>query len=516
MADDEPQQLPDGMEQVPAGDEPVEYDTEVVVVGLGAGGGMALHQLAEAGVDVIGVEMGGYYGPEEMTLAEEQMMPRLFAEGGARATADMAINIMQGKGVGGSTVHNTNLCKRLPQPILDRWENNGVEGLGDQLQDDFAAVEQMLNVHPIPDDRINANNQMLLRGIAELGYQGGGLSYNRRLCRASGFCELGCPNDGKENATRALILPALDEGAQVLVRVRIDEILHEEGRAVGVAGVALDAETGRARREVVIRAESVVLAASATGSASLALKSGLPDPHGLVGRRLHIHPGAFVMGIFDEEIEGWLGVPQSAECTEFLEYGEDADQRVWMVTGFTHPGTSAGLMPGFGPAHGAMMRLYPNVAAIITMLHDETSGAVRPGEGERLHIHYSLQQDDYAQMALGMREAARILFAAGAREVMLPLSPPRLVSSMSEAASLSVGDLGPLNPPMIAVHPMSTMWMGEDPESSVVDSYGGYHHLDGLFVADGSLFPSSIGGPPQIPIYTMGRRVARRVVDRLG
>jgi choline dehydrogenase-like flavoprotein len=43
----------------------------------------------------------------------------------------------------------------------------------------------------------------------------------------------------------------------------------------------------------------------------------------------------------------------------------------------------------------------------------------------------------------------------------------------------------------------------------VVDVDGRHHLVDNLWVADGSLFPTSIGGPPQIPIYTFARRVAR-------
>ncbi len=511
----EPRSYPEGMTAASSRAEvPIRMKADVVVVGLGAGGGMVLHDLALAGVDVLGVEMGGHFTPEEMTLQEEKMLPSLFCEGASRATVDMAIKVMQGKGVGGSTIHNTNLCKRLPQAIVTKWARAGVEGLGPELERDFEAVEKLLNVHRIPDDRVNANNEVLLRGIESLGYEGGRLAYNRKLCKASGFCELGCPNDGKENATRRLILPALKNGARVLIEARVDRVLHEANEVVGVAGRAVDPETGADGAPFEIRAPRVVLSASATGSAAVAIKSGVPDPYALIGERLHLHPGAFVMGVFDEPIEGWLGVPQSAECTEFLDYSEGASQRVWLVSGFTHPGAAAGLMPGFGPAHGAMMGLFPHVAAIIAMVHDHQSGRVRPGEGERVHIHYQLDADELAQVALGLREAARILFAAGARQVILPTSPPRIAEDMSEVAEISAGDLGPFNPPMVAVHPMSTMWMGSDPKTSVVDSFGAHHHLKGLVVADGSLFPSSIGGPPQIPIYTMGRRVARAMVER--
>ncbi|MBA2664642.1 MAG: GMC family oxidoreductase [Bradymonadaceae bacterium] len=494
---------------------------EVVVVGLGAGGAMALHDLAAAGVDVLGVEVGGYIDAQEMTLREEEMMPKLFAEAGARATDDFAINVMQGRGVGGSTLHNTNLCKRLPIEILEQWQDEyGVEGLlGDELQRDFADVERLLNVHPVPDDQVNPNNAALARGVEALGYRGARLSHNRKDCQQSGFCELGCPNDGKQNASKVLVPPALSNGARIVTDLRVDTLITRRGEVVGVRGHAPDASGRRDGAPVEIQAGRVVLAASATASAAIVKRSALPDPYNLAGTNLHLHPGAMVIGIFDgpadAPIEGWLGVPQSTECTEFLEFGPRASKRVWLVPGFAHPGAAAGFMPGFGPSHGQMMRLFPRVACIITMLHDHASGRVSPGRGEKVHISYGLDAAEHEQLALGMREAGRILLAAGASRVIIPLSPPRTIATQRELDQIRAQDLGPLCPPMAAVHPMSTLWMGKDPRRSVVDSRGEHHQVKGLFVADGSLFPTSIGGPPQIPIYTFGRLVARHVLDSL-
>lgn len=501
--------------------EVVRLEAEVVVVGLGAGGGMAFHDLALAGVDVIGVEVGQYIATEEMTLREEEMMPRLFAEGGSRATSDFAINIMQGRGVGGSTLHNTNLCKRLPAEILQEWEDDyGVEGVnGPELQADFEAVERLLNVHPVPDEDVNPNNAAMARGVRALGYRGGRLSHNREGCRGSGFCEVGCPNNGKQNVAKVLVPPALASGGRIYTDVRIDRVLTRGGRAVGVRGRVVEQNVGKMGQrdgaEVEIRAKRVVLSGSATGSAAIVKRSGLPDPYGLAGTNLHMHPGAMVVGVFDDEasglIEGWKGVPQSENCTEFLEFGPRAKNRVWLVSGFAHPGASAGFLPGFGREHGALMRMYPRVASIIAMLHDHSSGTVSPGRGEKVHISYRLTRADYEQMALGLREAARIFLAAGATRVMIPLAPPRWVTSEREIDRITVADLGPLSPAMVAVHPMSTLWMGKNPRRSVVNSQGEHHQVRGLFVADGSLFPTSIGGPPQIPIYTFGRHVARFV-----
>ena len=94
---------------------------DAVVVGTGAGGSIALRELARAGVDAIGLEEGGHHTPRDFTQDEARMIPMLFQDRGGRATKDLAIRVLQGRGVGGSTVHNTNLCKRTPDEILELW-----------------------------------------------------------------------------------------------------------------------------------------------------------------------------------------------------------------------------------------------------------------------------------------------------------------------------------------------------------------------------------------------------------
>lgn len=493
----------------------VRLEVDAVVVGTGAGGSVMLRELARAGLNAVALEEGAYLTSSDFNQREDDMIPRLYQDAGGRATADMAIRVLQGRGVGGSTIHNTNLCKRTPDAILDLWARKyAVAGAGvADLRPAFEAIERDLGVSEIDAPMRNANNEILRRGCEALGWRGGPLRHNRVGCVGSGFCELGCSYDAKQNALKVVLPQAVEAGARVYSDVEVVRIEHEGGRVTGVRAVARS-ENGGARADVHARAPVVVLAASAVGSAALARKSGVPDPHGVLGRGLRLHPGGVVAGRFDDDVAGWRGIPQSYECTEHLSHEEGSDRRVWIVTAFAHPVGAAASLSGFGAAHMAAMRTYPHLAVLTAMVHDETSGQVVVGADERPVLRYAMIERDRKQLAFGLAACARLLLAAGAREVTVPGVWPRKIARIADIEAVDWTEVRPHSVPLTAVHPMGTMSMGEDPTRSVVRSTGEHHQLRGLFVSDGSLFPTSLGGPPQISIYAFALHLAPHAIER--
>jgi choline dehydrogenase-like flavoprotein len=490
----------------------LELTAEAVVVGTGAGGSIALRELARGGVDVIGFEEGGHHTSADFNQREEEMLPMLFQDMGGRTTDDLAIRVLMGRGVGGSTIHNTNLCKRIPDEILRSWVGRyGVENVGpDAMRPAFERIEADLSVTEIPGNQRNPNNEALRIGIEKLGWKGGPLSHNRIGCQQSGFCELGCAYDAKQNALKVVIPQAMAAGARVYADVVIKRVTTEGGRVTGVEGAALGAN-GEEVSFIRVKAKVVVLAASAVGSPALALASGIGDPHSQIGRMLRIHPGAVVAGVFDRPLSSQYGIPQSYECTEHISFEEGSQKRAWIVPAFAHPIATACTLPGFGAAHMRGMRDYNKLAVLTSMVHDETEGTVTL-DGDRPKIHYEISEPDRVQMAKGLVACAKILFAAGARAVTIPGIPPVCLTSPKELDKLDTSFVKPHAIPMTAVHPMGTMRMGNDPKKSVVTATGEHHHTKGLFVADGSLFPTSLGGPPQIGIYSMAFHLAPHMV----
>jgi len=109
-----------------------------------------------------------------------------------------------------------------------------------------------------------------------------------------------------------------------------------------------------------------------------------------------------------------------------------------------------------------------------------------------------------------MAACAEILFAAGAREVMVPFAEPLRLTSKEQIGQIGQRRYRPLDPLLTAVHPMGTLALG-----TVFDERGAWRGLERLWVADGSLFPTSLGGPPQLTIYAAGHKVAGHVVEAL-
>lgn len=491
---------------------PASLSTDLCVIGSGAGGMMAAMVAAEAGVHTLVLEAGELVTPQDMSQREEQMFPRLFWDSANRATRDTAVKIHQGRGVGGSTLHNQNLCKRIPRAIRERWaKSRGLSHLDLDTWDGlYAEVERLLGVEPIPLDQRNKANQLLERGVQALGWKGGGLAHNRRGCTASGFCELGCSYDGKNNASKILLPRAVAAGAQVVSLCQATRLIVEGGAVRGVEAVALDRRTRRPLGRLSIWAQRVCVAGSATSTAALLLRSGVHGPPGSTGDTLRIHPAVVAAGDFDEEVRAWDGVPQSYECTEMLDLEAEASElRTWILTAFAHPIGTATLVPDHGEAHRALMHRYGHLAVLANVVHDETCGQVRPDGELGLSLDYWPVEADRRALSLGLWASAKLLFAAGAQRVWVPTRKLVSIERGESFDFLKSMGIERHELAVVAVHPMGTVPMGDDPKVAAVGSDGRHHHVRNLWVADGSLFPTSIGVPPQISIYTMGLHVGR-------
>src|SRR5256712_12803164 len=256
--------------------------TDVVVVGSGAGGAVAAKELAEAGLKVIVLEEGEHFDRRDFTSPPPERLRRFYRGSGLTFTiGGPTISLPIGRGVGGSTLINSGTCFRTPDFVLDSWGMDGAE-----LAPLFESVEETLDVGPVGADIMGANGETMEKGRRELGYSGGPIRRNARGCHGSGVCAFGCPLDAKLGMHVTYLPLAVQAGARIISGCRVEGLVIENGRAVGVRGSILDPESGAVQRDArfEVRANHVVLAAGAHYTPALLLRLRTASSRRQVGR----------------------------------------------------------------------------------------------------------------------------------------------------------------------------------------------------------------------------------------
>jgi choline dehydrogenase-like flavoprotein len=490
-------------------------ECDVVIVGSGAGGAVAAAMLAEAGLEVIVLEAGGAFNRDNYPEEPLEAIATLYRDGGLTiAEGQPAIPVPVARAVGGTTVINSGTCFRAPEPVLGEWRRDfGMEWNGD-LEADFAEAERFLRVKPLDPERMGRNGQLAMEGAEAIGASGGPISRNAGDCVQCSSCPFGCEIDAKRGMHVSYMPRAVAAGARLRTGIEVDRILTEDGRAIGVRG-ARNAfcspegykrhREGRGGREYTVRARvATIVAGGALGTPELLLRSGLGGRQ--VGRNFHIHPACWVGARYPEDVRGWDGVMQSYFVDQWEQRG------VLLEATFTPLAFGGAWLLGAGREHQEAMLRFGQMGSIGVHLHDRSSGRVGLGSEGSLHARYSLTRDDADRIAFGIARAAEIHFAAGAVEVYpnvarVPVLKPGQLPDF-EATSIGRSELR-----LEAFHPMGTARVAADPGEGVCAPDGSVNGTAGLYVADASLFPTSVGVNPMMTVIAFAKQVARAVAS---
>jgi choline dehydrogenase-like flavoprotein len=492
-------------------------ECDVAIVGSGAGGAATAAILAEAGLDVMVLESGPYVDKATYPKDTLEGLPLLYRDGGMTiAMGKPAIPVPVGRTVGGTTVINSGTCFRAPAEVLEDWRKaHGVEWAGD-LDGLYAAAEEMLAVTPLDLETLGRNGQLCAEGAAALGASGGPISRNAGRCVQCSSCPLGCEIDAKRAAHVSYLPRAVAAGARVRAGVQVQRVLTEDGQATGLAcraglpttGPQEASRNGRppAGRDWEVRAKAVISAGGAFGTPELLLRSGIRHP--ALGRHLHIHPAAWIGARYAEEVRGWDGVMQSYYVDQWQPEG------ILLEATFTPLSFGAQWLPGVGAAFSDRIAHFDHIASIGVHLHDSSEGRVGLTSNGSLRLSYHLLEEEARRIQFGIARAAEIHFAAGATEVYPNVGPVSVIKrgQLEDFESLA---LRPVDLRLEAFHPMSTARMGADAETSVCETNGAVRGVDGLYVADASLLPTSVGVNPMMTIIACSTHVARDAAESL-
>lgn len=482
-------------------------ECEVVVVGTGAGGGVAAKELAEKGFATVVVEEGAYYTRRDFSGKAVESITRFYRNKGTVVTIGNAlIPLPSGMLVGGSTAINTGTCWRTPEWVCDRWvkEFKLYELSRKNLDPYFDRVEAILQVAPTSQKVLGGITEVFRRGCEKLGYHHFPLMRNAPDCDGQGVCDFGCPTDARRSTNISYIPMALQSGAELLTEVRATRVTLEQRRACGIE--ILDLRSGE---RFTIRSRAVVLACNALMTPCLLLSQGIANSSGLVGKNLTIHPAVHVAALFDDiEIGPERHVPQGYCVDSFHREG------ILLLHAALPLDLGGAALPFVGEEFARIMSRFNHTAWFGVMAEDPPSGSVRP-LGNRPLVFYWLKKETAERLKRGVKILSEIYLEAGAREVYPLVRGFERIRDRRDLKEYESRPFRPYDYRIAAFHPLGTCRMGRDPHTSVVNPQHQTHDLPGLYIADGSVIPTALAVNPQETIMAFATRCVEFVAQTL-
>jgi len=422
---------------------------DVLIVGSGAGGATLARELTKRGKAVLVVERGEY----ATKLGSFRHTLQYFDSNAVTKTparSEEGVILWRTIMAGGSTVVTCGNATRCLEKEL--------AALGVSLGREFADAEIEMRVAPIDEQLLSAGSRRIADAAHQLGYEMKPTPkfIDRERCKMCGQCVFGCPSGAKWTAVASLD-EAVASGADVAYQTAVDQVLTEQGRAVGVCGI------GPKGRPVEHRADTIVLSAGGLGTPVILQRSGIGD----AGSQLFMDLLVNTYGVSDGL--NLLGEPPMAWVDD-----EFHDERGFILSTYVNHSRIVRAME-LGPKG---LTLPTNrLLGIMTKTADSPTGRVFP-DGS---VSKPVTDADWDRLNEGARIAAEILIEAG-------VDPRSIHTSCPQGA-----------------HPGGAAAIGKIVDTNLRTD------IEGLFVCDGSVLPQAPGMPPILTIVALAKRLAQRL-----
>ncbi|MGK5086119.1 GMC family oxidoreductase [Bdellovibrionota bacterium FG-2] len=477
--------------------------TDAIVIGSGAAGAVMAARLAKGGLRIVVLEEGPRVGLRDFDGNVRQIVSRYYRNGGALMAFGRPVATVQtGCCVGGSTVVNGGTCFRTPEAVLENWRTITRGAVTPEaMLPYFEEVERDLHIEEVSPEIAYEGERILLKAAHARGDTAGYVKRNIIKCQGTGVCPFGCPTGAKQSMEVTYIPMAEKYGALVLDRCRVEKILIRDGQAYGVIARRLEDS-----KTLEVRAPIVALCAGAVHSPLLLRKSlGCKAPSA-TGKHLLLHPAAHVVGLFPKPFSSRKGPIQST----YIE-GRNGDE--YVIFGMQYPPEIFGPLVIEQGAKLSLLAKFRNSVTVAVMASDHhCSGRVFRLPGNLPLITYQAANHELQTLVRGILHASELLIEAGASEVRHGIRGFAPFRTVKDVRSFNASVVSPAALLLGSVHPMGTCRMGVDPKTSVVDTEHQVHGVRGLYIPDGSFFPSSLGVNPQVTINAFALRCAERIL----
>jgi choline dehydrogenase-like flavoprotein len=526
---------------------------DYLVIGSGPGGATVATELQKAGKRVVLIEQGPFVVWGSM---DTMSYSALMYKNNIAATSDNGVLVRSGQAMGGGTAVNIDLAfsplEGTIQARIANWIEQGwIDGrfyTQERLAAAYQWVRNAIVTRDVTQCELNRDNRVLWDGAVAFGVNPSLYHLNRFQQDLSPS-----PVTCKRDAARQLIVGAMgtpENPLAVIPDMSVQEILFApDGPYGGVraTGVSLLSKKPWIKYgntvvdpcqlgippeiSVSIHAENVILAAGTIGSSRILLNSAKSTPaidNPRTGRGLIMHPSFPLIGRFNETINLLEGL----DSATFLDaFGVAPGFIFETMSGL--PAYGALLIPGSGEQVYNRITKFNQSAGFGVMLVDTPSddNRVRLDDTGSVVLDYTLSEGDKQRFRTGVAIAIRMMFLAGAYEVIIPSNENFLglegfdpmngvyLTSIEQADLVEKNlEFIPNRTLLTSAHLQASNKSGSSAATSVVSTRQRVwnvvtqQEIPNLYVMDSSMFPTSVGANPMQAIYTFAKIFSERLL----
>ena len=517
---------------------------DAVVIGSGFGGAIMACRLAQAGRSVAVLEKGRRWDKNEFPRTIGQMADSFWQKGKSHGfleyRAFRKLDVIQGVGVGGGSLHYFNVHLRTPAAVFDNpvWPRVITRTL---LEPYYDLAQDMMESRPLqpPVGRqaLPPRTQVFLEAAQRASYPaeqvdiavytgkdrnhpGSGVPQN--ACTYCGNCLLGCHLHAKNTLDISYLgLAQRRHGAQVFPLHEVRSIRREDD-SYRVDFIRLSETPGDPGTNGCVRATNVIVSAGTLGSSQLLLAcrdqhGTLPDLSPALGSRFSTNGELLLAGALDttRPVDAGVGPPITARVTV-----RDG-QNLVTVQDLGLPDPLFWFMEGAFPPRGGRLRRVLHASGVYLLRSLGISGpssrfsheidALLAGGRTSHFMPYLGMGTDAADGQLKLTSDGLDILWSHRKNHALYKTMFKTMRRISENAGGRFVNSFLWNWPfrkVLTAHPLGGCPMGDDPRHSVVDNKGQVWGYPGLYVVDGSVVPTALAVNPSLTISALAERTA--------
>lgn len=485
--------------------EATEVSLDAIIVGSGSGGGVAAKALSEAGMKVLVLERGQHVD-HSGTYTEAYALENMYDRAALMTNDGGGIGLVQASVFGGGSTVNWAASLQTPAAVRADWAKTfGLPYFTTpEFQGDLDYVCDVMGVSP-PTVQ-NTQNSLLMEGARRLGYQHAAVPQNNggghHACGHD--CANSCRSGGKKGGVHTWLADASRAGALFLTRADVRRVDFDNRVAVGVT-LNVDGQ------ELSIKAPRIIVAGGSIHTPALLKRSRVPNPR--VGASIYLHPTNYVYGIFDDDTHPTEGNILTSVVGEYANISPGG-YGVRVETGIMQPIIAMTLLQwAGGQEHKGRLANHSKMVGLIAISRDKDSGRVKLDKEGEPEVYYTVSAHDANSVKTGTVAAAECLRAVGAKEIIVG---GRGVPAWKKGEDWDswTGQIMDTAPGCYgSAHQMGSCRMSSRPADGACDPDGKLYGVQGVWVADASVLPSSSGVNPMVSTMAVANKVARGIVE---